>query len=430
MNKPHPDFSAAIEFEECLLGSILLEPTHIDAAVAIIHPAEFYDESLSQLFGTLITLHEAGKPIGDIKLVSSAIKSRGVKIEPSRLAEMFTKVPSPNNWAYYANEVSEASRRRRLFKTAASLIQGINDPSIGTDDLVNGIETQIESLRTRQSSHSHALADVAEKFKGNLSQPEQRASIMTGIPKLDDVTGGFRPGEMVTIAARPGCGKTALGVQIAEHVARQLRSVMFASLEMTAAELFSRMVCANSNIDSTKIRTCHLSENDKQVASETADQIAPFSLHIFDPPKANIKEIRAESKLISWKHGLDLLVVDYLGLLRPLDPKLRRFEQVAEDSKEIKRIAKELGIPVIALCQLNRDADGKKPVLSQLRDSGSIEQDSDIVILLHRCKSDGHGLDDFNLIVAKHRHGQIGQMEIRFDTKRTRFTDEDFSWKP
>jgi replicative DNA helicase len=225
------------------------------------------------------------------------------------------------------------------------------------------------------------------------------------------------PGELVILAARPGVGKTTLGMQIALHNARKSRPTLFASLEMTADELASRLASGLTGINIRKLRGASISAPQIEQITAVGDDLLQSPLRIWSPPSTTLQRLRAVAKCEAGGYGLSLLVVDYLGLIKATDGRKPRYEQVGEISAGLKALAKELSIPVLALCQLNREADGELPRLSHLRDSGSIEQDADVVMFIHRTP------DACKLIVAKHRHGMTDEYTVKFNPSESRFED-------
>ena len=419
------DFGDAVEFEECLIGSVILAPEKFDTVMATVDANDFYDPELGELFRTMVDHHHAGRPVADVKLLQKAVKDQKLSIAIPRVAELFTKVPNAHHVSHYAAQVLEHSRKRTLFNVGSNLAAVAVDNAIGSQDAISQTISKLESIDLRSQSSTKSVADVATEFVKELNQPKTRTTIRTGLPTLDHMIGGFRPGEMIVLAARPGCGKTSLGWQITEYAGRQLRHVLFVSLEMTRCELFSRVISGNSNIDSQTIRAGGLNVQQRETVIDTSESIAGFPISIYDPYQATLQQIKGEAKLLQSRSGLDLVVIDYIGLLQASDSRSKRYEQVSEDSRAIKRMAKELQVPVLALSQLNRDADGQQPRLSHLRESGSIEQDADMVILLHRDNG-----DEFQIIVAKNRHGQVGKLQMQFDGRRTRFIEGGIPWKP
>jgi replicative DNA helicase len=256
---------------------------------------------------------------------------------------------------------------------------------------------------------------------------------MTGLAKLDEAMGAMLPGEMVVIAARPGQGKSALGVQIAMHAAERGRPGLIVSLEMRDTELVKRKLCEFAELDSRDVRSGRLSDEHRQQLHDAAQQLTDLPLRLWSPPSATLADIRAVARRAKAKGGLQLLVVDYLGLVRPgsEDRRLPRFEQVQNISAGLKSLSKELNLPVISLCQLNREADQSAPRLSHLRESGAIEQDADLVIFLHHPESPAHIAGEqpyaqtVNVIVAKHRHGQVGKVSLLWHPRETRFSSPD-----
>ncbi|MDA8563100.1 AAA family ATPase [Mariniblastus sp.] len=400
--------------ERALIGSALLEPSIIDTLSGRIGVSDFYDPQLGSLFSVLVDRNDAGLPSDTVTLLSSAKGIFGATAAAT-LAELFNEVPHVGHAEYYASQVAEAAKRRKLEIIADDIRDMANDDTRSADEVAELAVNRLESVGTHESGLVTSVYDAGTGLIDSLNDGNSRRPIFTGIDSVDRIVGGLLPGEFQIIAGRPGSGKSAFAMQVAKKQSDVLRPVLLVSLEMTKSELVTRILCGMTGIDSRIIRRGQASDEMKVSLKEANDDLNETPLLIYDKPAPTVQTIRALAKIQKAHGGLDLLVVDYIGLITPRDRRISRHEQVGEITGMLKQIAKELEVPVIALSQLNREADGAEPKLSHLRESGSIEQDADIVLFIHRAGNDS------KLIVGKHRHGDTGSFPITFDAARTRF---------
>lgn len=409
------------ESERAILAALLLDQSNVDVIGDTLAAHDFADRDLGALFDGLVTLHHAGEPISDVTYLVPALQRAGVP-QSVRTAAFLGRLALAGTAAharYYAHEVRRASRLRTLQGIGRQLDARAAEPQADPDAIAAWLDAHISGLSADASDRCQPLGDVAGEFIGDLKQPQtRRRTILTGLPTVDQTVGGFAGGELVVIAARTGIGKTALAMQIAVDVAARGRSVLFVSLEMRDRELVSRVLCGAAGVDAQRVRSGRYDAHDLGQLEWAASQVASHPLYIFDASRATTACIKAQAKYAQAAHGLDLLIVDYIGLVQPADRKRDRHEQVGQITADLKALAKELTVPVVALAQLNREADGAAPKLSHLRESGCIEQDADIVWLLHR---DDVRAETATLIVAKHRHGDTGRLTLRWSSTRLRF---------
>jgi len=412
------------EIETALLGALILDPSSVDAITDAVTAHDFADSDLGSLFDALVTLHGAGKPIGDAAFLVPELRHMGVP-EAARTPAFIGQLLMRGTAAharYYAQELRRVSRLRSLGAIGAQLAAQATAAQADPDKLAAWLDASVAGIGFESSDHCRRLGEVAAEFVAELKAPQARGrTVMTGLPAVDSTVGGFAPGELIVLAARTSIGKTALAMQIAVDVAARGRSVLFASLEMRDRELVSRVLCGAAGVNAQRIRSGRHDDRDVGQIEWAASKVNTHPLFIYDPPRATTARIRGQAKRVQAAHGLDLLICDYIGLVQPADRKRERYQQVGEITADLKALAKELGMPVLALAQLNREADGAAPKLSHLRESGSIEQDADIVWLLHRADVRA---EDSTLIVAKHRHGQTGKLALRWVPARLRFESE------
>ena len=396
--------------ERAVIGSILLNPKTLDTLSSQLGSSDFYDHQLGRLYSVLVDRHDADLPSDPVTLLPTAKEIFG-ETASATLGELFSEVPNIGHVHYYANQVIEASKKRKL----GSIAGNIRDDSRSADEVAEHAISQLETIGSRESGTVTSAYDAGTELIDSLSENQSRRPVFTGIDDVDRIVGGLLPGELQIIAGRPGSGKTALAMQVAKKQSDAFRPVLYVSAEMTKSELVARLLCGITGIDSRIIRRGQASDQMMAQLKEANADLDETPLLIYDKPAPTVQKIRALAKIQKANGGLDLLVVDYIGLMTPRDRRVSRHEQVGEITGMLKQIAKELSVPVIALSQLNREADGAEPKLSHLRESGSIEQDADIVLFIHRSG------DQSKLIVGKHRHGDTGSFSITFDARKTQF---------
>jgi replicative DNA helicase len=433
----------SLEAEQGVLGCLLLAPNEaIPIAVERLGQGadEFYDLRHQVIYRTLTELWDDHTPID---LISAQDRLQTwQRLEEvggiAYLSSLLDLVPSAANVAYYLDIVAEKSSLRRMVQTCAGIVSRIYDFSGEVEPMLD--EAEREVMRCAEQRVTHAAATVRDLVRGairgleeRLAHPGEIIGLSTGFVDLDRITNGLRNGHMVTLAARPSVGKTSLAMNIAEHVACDLRlPVGVFSLEMTGIDLVERMLFSRARVSAWSAREGFLAERDYPRITGAAGAIAAAPLHIDDSSGLTIFQLRAKARRMHQQHGLRLLIVDYLQLLRGGSKRYEsRQVEVSDISMGIKSLAKELNLPVIAISQLNRQLEqgkGRKPMLSDLRDSGSIEQDSDFVGFLYRprnAEDDSEPADAeaqaVNLLVAKQRGGPTGEVPLTFLRSYTRF---------
>ena len=366
--------------EVALLGSLILDPGQCDLVAAEVTSHDFADTGLGSLFDALTNLYAAGIPIGEARVMIPELARAGVPEAvrtPAFIGKLFTSTTA-GHARFYALECRRASQLRSLEAIGRTLVSKARDAKADPDKLAQWLDANLSGLGHDQGDQCRSIGEVAADHVAELKKPQMRGRVvMTGIRSVDEIVGGFAGGELVILAVRTSIGKTALAMQVATDVAARGRTVLFASLEMRDRELVSRVLCGSSGVSAAKVRSGRHDADDLGKLEWAADKIENHPLYLFDPPRASMARIRGQAKRVQAAHGLDLLIVDYLGLVTPADRKRQRYEQVSEITAELKSLSKELGAPVLALAQLNREADGQPPKLSHLRESGSIEQDAD-----------------------------------------------------
>lgn len=425
-----------IEAERSLVGSILLDQ---DAMIKIgdkVNPENFYDPANKEIFFALRELFEERKPI-DIVTLSSSLKKKKLltKVGGSAyLTKLINAVPTASHVEEYADIVHEASMRRDLIATAAQ----INEFAFNEDEVIRKVLDSAEqslfnisrgNLKSNFVSARSLLKETYERAADVDKNKKDLLGIPSGYKDLDALLGGFQPSDLVILAARPSVGKTALSLDLALNAAvKSKKKVGFFSLEMSSQQLMERLLSMQAHVSFWNLRTGRLKDEAFARLADAMGELSEAELFIDDTPGAHIMEIRTKARRLQMEYGLDLIIVDYLQLIHGSRTESRVLE-VSDLSMSLKNLARELNIPVVALSQLSRaveNRDSKRPQLSDLRDSGSIEQDADIVMFIHREErykpdTDRKGIAD--IIVAKHRNGPIGDIELAFIQEQARFAN-------
>ncbi|MFI4896234.1 MAG: replicative DNA helicase [Phycisphaerales bacterium JB059] len=455
---------ASVHAERSLLGSMLLDPQVIPDILPFVNTGEaFFLEGHAAIFQALIEIYDK-RQSGDLVQLAEALRARGVLDQvggTKYLVQLAEAVPSAANAPHYARIVSDRARLRKLINAAGEILYDAyhaDDSSPeGGKGVVDIAERRIfEIAEEEQTGESEALFDLVEAEIKRLEQADGSAinGIATGFEDLDKLLGGLQKGEMLILAARPSMGKTAISLNIAEQAAfggvtpwspptNRRVPIGYFSLEMSAEGLTQRLISARSGVDAHKIRTGAISPSELEEVTRACQELSEAPLHIDDTPALSILALRARARRMKRKHHIEALVIDYLQLLTsPSAGRESRQVEVSAISRGIKALARELEIPIVCLAQLNRGAEQRernRPRMSDLRESGSIEQDADVVMLLHReayyHKDDEEWLNDpdnadklnlTELIIAKQRNGPTGVVKLSWDDKTTRFKNYDW----
>ncbi|MCL4208537.1 replicative DNA helicase [Patescibacteria group bacterium] len=421
---PH-DLSAEVS----VLGSILIDSDAIIQVAEIIKSDDFYEPSHQMIYAAMMELFEKRQPIDAVTLSNQLKKAKQLDTVggSSTIAKLTNEVTTSSNVTHYANLVAEAAMRRNIISTAAELGELAFDESQEARDILDTTEQKIFQISQTQDRDAFVpikdtLAESFERIDEMQRNPNSMRGIPTGLADLDGILAGFGKSNLLILAARPGMGKTALSLNIAQHIAvNEKKKVAIFSLEMSKEELVDRLLVSQADIDAWRLKTGRLDQQDFMKLSDAMGVLADTHIFIDDKPGMTIFEMRTKARRLSMEHGLDFLVVDYLQLAhgRTMD---NRVQEVAEISQGLKNIARELKIPVLALSQLSRAIESrgeKTPQLSDLRESGSIEQDADAVMFLYRKDDDIR--ESVNLKIAKHRHGSVGDIDLYFRGDRMKF---------
>jgi replicative DNA helicase len=430
-----------LDAEQALLGALILKPDAMHDVSVTVYPESFYADKHREIYRAILDIFMQGDPI-DMLSVATKLKSREQLDRvggASYLTELVEGVPAAGNALYYAELVQNKSILRGLIGAADEIAElAYSDPEnveIAMDTAEKKIY-QVTNAPTTQkfTPIGSSLSEAWERFEKLNSSDDHHRGIPTGFAALDNLLAGLQKSDLIILAARPSMGKTTFALDIARNAALQAgASVGIFSLEMSDQQLVDRMLAAEAGVDSWKLRTGKLGSDQEYEAVQNAmAKLSEASIHIDDQPGNNILKMRSSARRLKNERGLDLLIVDYLQLMSPTATKASdsMVQQVTEISRSLKILARELDIPVIALSQLSRAVEqrGGKPRLSDLRDSGSIEQDADVVMFIHRedkINKESERPNIAEILVEKHRNGPVGTAELYFDGKHVRFLNLD-----
>jgi len=438
---PHDD-----ELERAALGSMLFDAEAVDAAKQNhLEAADFYTRAHQTIYETINVLD--GKSLTpDIQTVIQELKTRGKLDEAGGAAyvsSLTTVIPSGANIEYYVKSVLDLSLRRALLRVASEMGKDAYDESRKSVEILDGIEKRVLELRDNRQSFgydnfSDILVKAFEKIEEVYRTKKPLTGLETGFKALDKMTTGFQPSDFIVIGARPSVGKTALALNMAAHIAfREQRPVAFFSLEMPGIALGQRLISSETLIDGEKMRSGFFTQDDFRKIRDIVGGMFDSPLFVVDAPNMTFLELRRQARKLRHKERVEIIFIDYLGLIGHENNWLQRHEQISEISRNLKSLARELKIPLVVLCQLNRDMErsgvSQPPTLANIRDSGSIEQDADMVMFLHRKpppKDKKPEEEEQNihmegipveLHIAKQRNGPVGHIDFMFQAKHTRF---------
>ncbi|WP_079529016.1 replicative DNA helicase [Halobacillus hunanensis] len=429
-----------IEAEQAVLGAVFLEPEAMSTAAEYLLPEDFYRASHQRIFEVMLTLSDRGEPI-DLVTVTTALSNNKVLEEVggvSYLSDIANSVPTAANVGYYTKIVSEKSTLRGLIRTATDIVTSGFAEEENLEDVLNAAEKDILEVSSRKNSGAFkSIKDVLIDVYDNIEMLHNNDGNVTGIPTgyrdLDQITSGFQRNDLIIIAARPSMGKTAFALNIAQNVAVHTEeNVAIFSLEMGADQLVSRMLCAEGNIDAQRLRTGRMESDDWNKLTMAMGSLSNAGIYIDDTPGIRVSEIRSKCRRLKQEHGLGMILIDYLQLIQgSANSKENRQQEVSEISRSLKGLARELNVPLIALSQLSRGVESrqdKRPMMSDLRESGSIEQDADIVGFLYRddyYDQESENQNIIEIIISKQRNGPVGNVELAFVKEYNKFVDLD-----
>ncbi len=424
-----------LEAEMAVLGSVLIDEDAVPVAMEMLQPGLFYRDSHRRIFQIMTGLFSQQKAV-DLVTVTDALKAEGQLEQVGGahfIASLTALVPTAANVQHYAKIVREKAMLRNLIATSTQIVGECYENQDDVDLLVDKAEQFLFELTSKVTdSNAILLKDLLHDSMEMLERLSQRKDMVTGVPTgfhdLDVQTAGFQPGDLIIIAGRPSMGKSALVTCIAEHVGvvERIPSVIF-SLEMSKEQLAHRLLCSHSRVDVHKARTGFIAQADWNNLSHSAGKLSEAPILIDDPPAMTVLELRAKARRLKAKHNVGLVIVDYLQMMRGPGRPENRQQEISEISRSLKALAKELRVPVVAVSQLSRapeQREDRRPQLSDLRESGAIEQDADLVLLLYReevYRPTEENRGKAELIIAKQRNGPIGVVSMTFLKESTRF---------
>ncbi|MEH7176275.1 replicative DNA helicase [Neobacillus vireti] len=434
-----------IEAEQAVLGAIFLEPSSLTVASEILIPEDFYRASHQKIFNAMLKLNDEGKVV-DLVTVTEDLAAQKLIEDTggvSYLNELASSVPTAANIEYYARIVEEKSLLRRLIRTATEIASDGYSREDEVEALLSEAEKNILAVAQRKNAGSfHNIKDVLVRTYDNIEEMHNRVGditgISTGFAELDRMTAGFQRNDLIIVGARPSVGKTAFALNIAANVATKTsENVAIFSLEMGAEQLVMRMLCSEGNIDAQRLRTGSLTDDDWGKLTMAMGSLSNSGIFIDDTPGVKVNDIRSKCRRLQQEHGLGMILIDYLQLILGSGRAgENRQQEVSEISRSLKQLARELKVPVIALSQLSRGVEqrqDKRPMMSDIRESGSIEQDADIVAFLYRddyYDKESENKNIIEIIIAKQRNGPTGTVSLAFVKEYNKFVNLETRYDP
>ena len=431
----------SIEAEQSVIGSMIVDRDVIMECAEILNKDDFYHQQYGMLFEAIVELYNAGEPVDEITL-QNKLKEKGLPPEVASLEfiqELVLAVPTTVNAKSYANIVKDKALLRNIIKVNQNIENMCFEGTEEVDTILNQTERDIFSLvQNRGNTDYVPIRQVVMNAIAKIEQASKQKGVVTGIPTgfidLDRQTAGLQPSDLILIAARPSMGKTAFVLNLAQHITihEHLCAAIF-SLEMSKEQLVNRMFALESRVDAQKLRTGNLQEADWENLVEGAGKIGNSKLIIDDTPGISIGQMRSKCRKYKMEMGLNIIIIDYLQLMTGSGKSESRQQEISEISRSLKALARELNVPVIALSQLSRAVEQRpdhRPMMSDLRESGAIEQDADVVMFIYRDDYYNHDSDMkgvSEIIVAKQRNGPIGTIELTWLPELTKFANRDRS---
>lgn len=433
----------AIELEEAVIGGLLLEQNALSAVIDFLKPEVFYLEAHKKIFAAIQDLFARQKPI-DMLTVTHELKAKGdLEIVGGAyyIAQLTRRVASAANIEYHARIVVQKYIQRRLIEISSEITRDAFEDTIDVFDLLDKAEQKLFSvsennLRRDHSDMQSLVSEAVKSIENAKNSDGSYRGVPSGFSALDRITGGWQNSDLIVLAARPGMGKTAFVLTMARNISVELnRPVAFFSLEMAAIQLVTRLIASETRLPAEKLRRGDLKEHEWQQLNARLNNLMEAHLYIDDTPALTIFELRAKARRMKQQYDIQLIVIDYIQLMQGTVERGNREQEISNISRSLKSLAKELDIPIIALSQLNRSVEtrtgSKKPILSDLRESGAIEQDADMVLFIYRPEyykfdqmEDGTPSAGMaQLIIAKHRNGPLADINLRFNAQYAQFTD-------
>ena len=419
------------EAEQSVLGAILIDKDAISIVSQLISINDFYNQINGLIYSAMLTLYEEGKPIDLLTLTSRLKKDKTYsKIESSYLVNLVNAVPTAANVESYALLIKETSTKRSLISAGSQIVEMSFKEDQEVGELLNKAESSIFSISQKSSLRTFiplkdALAESFDRIDELHKKGSGLRGVKTGFVDLDNTLSGMQASNLLILAARPGQGKTAMVVNISQYIAvNEKKPVAIFSLEMSKEELVDRLLVGQADVDAWRIKTGRLNESDFTKLSNAMGELADAPIFIDDTPGISVMEMRTKARRLHLEQNISLFIVDYLQLMDPGRRYDNRVQEVSIVSAALKNLARELKVPVLAVSQLSRAVEHrgeKKPQLADLRESGSIEQDADVVMFLYRPEAELMPTMQTKLLIAKHRNGPMGEIDLLFRGDRIKF---------
>jgi replicative DNA helicase len=436
---PHKLPPQNVEAEQSILGGILIENDAINKVTEILTPDDFYRDAHRKIYNALINLTERDEPADLVTLTNELRKLNQLDAVggASYVASLIDSVPTAANIEYYAKIVKEKGILRKLIQTSTEIITQSYEDRGDVESFIDEAERAIFQISERRVKPSfYPIRDIVKQSFKTIERLFERKELVTGVPsgfrELDQKTAGFQPSDLIIVAGRPSMGKTAFCLNVAQYAAIEKKTpIAIFSLEMSKEQLVIRMLCSEARVEGTKLRTGFLIESDWPRLTLAAGNISEAPIFIDDSAALSVLELRAKARRLKAEHGLGMIVVDYLQLMKGRLRAESRQQEISEISRSLKALAKDLAVPVIAVSQLSRrteERQGMRPQLSDLRESGAIEQDADLILFIYRDEVYNRSEDNPNrgkaeVIIGKQRNGPIGKVDLAFLDKYTTFKD-------
>lgn len=426
----------SLDAERSVLGAILIDTEALSKVADILEPQSFYSPQHTLIYEAIIALYQQAKPLDVVTLTNQLKKVN--KLDQAGgsayLSELIASVPTSAHLTEYASIVRENSIRRNMISLAGKMDESARQELRKLDDILDEVETSLFSLAKDNTQKDFLTAaeliekhfEITEEYSRN---PNALRGMPTGLRDIDGILGGLHRSDLIIVAARPSVGKSSFAMDIGRHAAvEDGKSVAIFSLEMPALQVMQRILSQQINVSLWDIRMGQLTDAGYARLAEGADKLSRSRIFVDETPGLSAMQLRSKARKLMLEHGLDLIVIDYLQLMQGNGRTDNRVQEISEISRSLKLLARELEVPIVALAQLNRSVESRTdrvPQLSDLRDSGSIEQDADIVMFLSREKlfNPESNSDKADVFVAKHRNGAIGKVELRFVEENTKFVD-------
>jgi len=438
MDTPLRSLPYNLEAEQSVIGSMLIDKTAISRVVEVLKGDDFYRDSHKVIFNAIFELYQKDTPIDMITLLEHLRSAE--KLDASGgvtyISEISNSVPSTANLSSYIKIVDDKSILRKLIRASTEIMENCYNKQDDVEAVMDIAEQKVFNISEKKNSGDfEPMNTVLERgfleIERIFNNKGETTGISSGFPELDEKTAGFQKGDMILIAARPSMGKTTFALNLAEYAAlRGGKSVAVFSLEMSKEQLAYKLLCSEANVDMTKLRNGNLEDKDWENIAKASGPLAAAKIYIDDTAGTSVMDMRSKCRKLKMEHGIDMIVIDYLQLMSGSNSESRQ-QEVSEISRSIKALAKEMQCPVIALSQLSRAPEQRtdhRPMLSDLRESGSIEQDADLVMFLYRDEYYNNETEDKNvaeLIIAKQRNGPVGTVKLAWIGQFSKFARLD-----